>query len=429
MWQAFVALVQLLKLLDHLAWFLGRGALAGILWTILAVWRLALQCAGVDVDRKSRRGAFDRGDRRGANFGDAFATTEVPERIVLSSRGDANKLEAKMRGWMRWREDYDIDNILATPKPSFEVVKAFYPHALHGKTKSGHAIQMEAPGQFSKLIKALRDRGFEDPTRAVVEHVSFVMSYAFANVDPRDLPNGRILRIIDMSRMDLADTTYEAFMFLKTMASSVSIAFPERVHRVVIVNPPSGFGVLWSVFSPLASPSTLARVKVCKTTEEARRVLEEDMDPRDIPREYGGRCICCGKDGPGDKGGSPALASFRAIGGVDACPSASMSSCWRDDALERELWRDAAALNAGSSGGGGSRGSGRGRRGRSGDSKAGRGRSEAGTTPKFRKTNGRTRAEAGTGTKGGGSRRRTGVGVGGGGEGASGSEASGSWFW
>ena len=52
MWQAFVALVQLLKLLDRLAWFLGRGALAGILWTILAVWRLALQCAGLDVDRE-----------------------------------------------------------------------------------------------------------------------------------------------------------------------------------------------------------------------------------------------------------------------------------------------------------------------------------------------------------------------------------------
>ena len=65
MWQAFVALVQLLKLLDHLAWFLGRGALAGIVWTSLAVWRLALQCAGVDVDRKSRRGAHDRGPARG----------------------------------------------------------------------------------------------------------------------------------------------------------------------------------------------------------------------------------------------------------------------------------------------------------------------------------------------------------------------------
>ena len=81
------------------------------------------------------------------------------------------------------------------------------------------------------------------------QHVSFVMSYTFANVDPRALPNGRILRIIDMSRMDINDTTYEAFVFLKSMATCVSSAFPERVHRVVIVNPPAVFGLLWTVFS------------------------------------------------------------------------------------------------------------------------------------------------------------------------------------
>ena len=231
MWQAFVALVQLLKLLDHLAWFLGRGMLAGTLWTILACWKLALRCLGVDVDRAARRKA----DKSARGLDPvSLATTEVPERIVLSSRGDPQKLRTKMRGWMKWRADYDIDTILHSPKPSFELVKAFYPHALHGRTRRGHAIQMEAPGQFSTLIKALKSRGFADPTRAVVEHVSFVMSYTFANVDPRSLPNGRILRIIDMSRMDINDTTYEAFIFLKAMAGAVSIAFPERVHRVVI---------------------------------------------------------------------------------------------------------------------------------------------------------------------------------------------------
>ena len=261
MWQAFVALVQLLKLLDHLAWFLGRGMLAGTLWTILACWKLALRCLGVDVDRAARRKA----DKSARGLDPvSLATTEVPERIVLSSRGDPQKLRTKMRGWMKWRAEYDIDTILHSPKPSFELVKAFYPHALHGRTRRGHAIQMEAPGQFSTLIKALKSRGFADPTRAVVEvslflfslmalslflfpylgnwtdgvfcsqHVSFVMSYTFANVDPRSLPNGRILRIIDMSRMDINDTTYEAFIFLKAMAGAVSIAFPERVHRVVI---------------------------------------------------------------------------------------------------------------------------------------------------------------------------------------------------
>ena len=166
MWQAFVALVQLLKLLDHLAWFLGRGMLAGTLWTILACWKLALRCLGVDVDRAARRKA-DKASRGLDPV--SLATTEVPERIVLSSRGDPHKLRAKMRGWMKWRADYDIGTILHSPKPSFELVKAFYPHALHGRTRRGHAIQMEAPGQFSTLIKALKSRGFADPTRAVVE--------------------------------------------------------------------------------------------------------------------------------------------------------------------------------------------------------------------------------------------------------------------
>ena len=45
---------------------------------------------------------------------------------------------------------------------------------------------------------------------------------------------------------------------------------------------------MWSIFSPLASPSTLARVKVCRSIEESRSVLGEDMDIGDIPREYGG---------------------------------------------------------------------------------------------------------------------------------------------
>ena len=77
-------------------------------------------------------------------------------------------------------------------------------------------------------------RNWNDVVFCLSQHVSFVMSYTFANVDPRALPNGRILRIIDMSRMDINDTTYEAFIFLKAMEGAVSIAFPERVHRVVV---------------------------------------------------------------------------------------------------------------------------------------------------------------------------------------------------
>lgn len=193
---------------------------------------------------------------------------------------------------------------------------------------------------------------FEDPTKTVVEHVSFVMCYVFANVEPRDLPNGRLLRIVDMSRMDTRDTSYEAFMFLKAMASMVSVAFPERVHRVVIVNPPIVFGLIWSVFSPMASQATLARVRICQTTEEARQTLSEDLDLCDIPREYGGECDC-GNNKRGSRSGGGTRKRFSVEGRGRRgrtpmhCPIAQCSDCWRHSELEQDLWDRISELNGG----------------------------------------------------------------------------------
>ena len=91
-------------------------------------------------------------------------------------------------------------------------------------------------------------------------------------------------------------------------------------------------------------------------------MLGEDMDICDIPREYGGTCNCGG-------GGGEFLFLFeflfifiwaigmtwclctgnrlRRFGKYGECPSAAMSGCWRDSALERQLWRDAEGLNGG----------------------------------------------------------------------------------
>ena len=202
------------------------------------------------------------------------------------------KLRDKHLAWLSWHREHDVDAIFTTPKPAFACVKSYYPHAFHGVTRDGFAVQLEMPGQFPRLLDELRRRGHDDPTCAVVEHVSFVMCHAFDRLDAREFPEGRILRRGHMSRLGtpLSDTSYEAFTFLKAMASLSSAAFPERIHKVVIVNPPAVFGILWSVFSPMVSARTLARVRICRGVDEARDVLLEDLDLNDIPREYGGKC-------------------------------------------------------------------------------------------------------------------------------------------
>jgi hypothetical protein len=211
---------------------------------------------------------------------------------------------------------------------------------------------LEKPGRFPTLLAELRKRGFANPTRAVVEHVSFVMTHAFATIDNRDFPQGRILRIVDMSRLDLSDTGYEAYVFLKAMAHVSSVAFPERVHKVVIVNPPAAFNVLWGVFSPMVSQRTMARVRICKDTQSAKETLLEDLDIRDIPREYGGECECGARRRRKKNSGADET-SARDGGGarLRGCPSAECTSCWRDAPLEREFWDRVRLSNGGAHGG------------------------------------------------------------------------------
>ena len=289
---AFVALHGVVKFLDTVFWVFGKGLIAAALAVVGLVARAIL-----GEDAVAQTGAHGVADgRRGRDSRDEalaeLLSGPVDRRVSEAAKGDAKKLREKHSGWCEWYADHDVGTLLDREKPAFEIVKAFYPHAFHGVTKRGFAVQLEKPGRFPTLLAELRKRGFADPTRAVVEHVSFIMTHAFDAIDQRDFPLGRILRIVDMSRLDLSDTGYEAYVFLKAMAHVSSVAFPERVHKVVIVNPPAAFNVLWGVFSPMVSARTMARVRICKDTQSAKKALLEDLELRDIPREYGGECEC-----------------------------------------------------------------------------------------------------------------------------------------
>jgi hypothetical protein len=345
---AFVALHGVVKLLDTVFWVFGKGLIAAV---VAVVGLIARAILGEDAVAQTGAHVLTDGRRNRDSRDEALATLlsgPVDRRVSEAAKGDAKKLREKHAGWCEWYADHDVGTLLDREKPAFEIVKAFYPHAFHAKTRQGFAVQLEKPGRFPTLLAELRKRGFANPTRAVVEHVSFVMTHAFATIDNRDFPHGRILRIVDMSRLDLSDTGYEAYVFLKAMAHVSSVAFPERVHKVVIVNPPAAFNVLWGVFSPMVSQRTMARVRICKDTQSAKETLLEDLDIRDIPREYGGECECGARRRRKKNSGADET-SARDGGGarLRGCPSAECTSCWRDAPLEREFWDRVRLSNGG----------------------------------------------------------------------------------
>ena len=405
---AFVVLQGAVKFLDGLFWVFGKGVLSILAYVVASVARALLAA----MDAPPPRGGPSSGgggpsSPNDAKIGAPRAAPLDPDlipvspRVRLSSRGDAKKMRDKHAAHCAWRHKYDVANILQTPKPVFDVVKAYYPHAFHGRTKGRHAVQLERPGRFGDLLAAVRriPGHADDPADAVAAHVSFVLTHAFDKIDPRPLPNGRVLRVVDMSRLDASDTSFEAFAFLRVMAGVSSAAFPERVHRVVIVNPPSVFGLMWSAFSPLISKGTLARIRICKTPEETFEALEEDLDASDIPREFGGTCECAAPRGYARR--ARARGALGMDGGDDT-PLDRCGPCWKYDEHERRLRARVDELN-----GRVPRRGGRGARGRR--RRAGRRR----TTPPGRaKTRTRARRGAGGNDDAGGGEAATGPGPG-----------------
>jgi hypothetical protein len=87
--------------------------------------------------------------------------------------------------------------------------------------------------------------------------------------------------------------------------------FPERIEKLIIVNAPPGFSLLFSLVTQLMSKRTQSRVVVVDAGDEARRrkLLHEFVDPSQLPVEYDGTCTCPGEGG-----------------------------CWRNHPLEQQLW-------------------------------------------------------------------------------------------
>lgn len=62
-------------------------------------------------------------------------------------------------------------------------------------------------------------------------HFGFVEEYIWQVVDPRPLPLGTAIWIVDLGGMGLSDLGSEAFQFFKRMSVEVGMHYPERLYK------------------------------------------------------------------------------------------------------------------------------------------------------------------------------------------------------
>ena len=217
----------------------------------------------------------------------------------------------RMRACLRWRREVHMDEFLERPQPYFHLFKRLYPHCFHGLSRAGDVVFIEQAGCVRALARGLAATG-ATPTQAAL-HIGVIMEFLGTVLDPRPLPGGRAVRLVDVAGISFGDlASSEVRLLLRAAAALLSPYFPERVEALVMINAPPSFTLLWALVSPMVSRRTLARITVVEAGNTRKRdeVLQRLVAPDQLPVAYGGTCACAGEGG-----------------------------CMRQHPLERRLWK------------------------------------------------------------------------------------------
>lgn len=87
--------------------------------------------------------------------------------------------------------------------PHFRTLKAAFPHGILAMSKCGHAVFVMKIGVLKERYGDIEDAGLSNDD--IVRHLALVYEHIFTRIDPRDLPGGRIINIIDMNGLNVMD--------------------------------------------------------------------------------------------------------------------------------------------------------------------------------------------------------------------------------
>ncbi|GMF64901.1 unnamed protein product [Phytophthora lilii] len=176
-------------------------------------------------------------------------------RFIAGEKGDVEKGRARYLRTLEWRKENDIDNILVTPHPNFEIIKKYYPQYFHGRTRDGLPVYYERPGKID--LPALKREGLSIDD--LLRHYMYITEYLWRVVEPND--SGRSITVLDVTGIGMYDLGGEVLDFIKRASAFTGAHYPERSAHIFIINIPGWFNMIWRMVKPLIDPVTREKVR------------------------------------------------------------------------------------------------------------------------------------------------------------------------
>lgn len=203
-------------------------------------------------------------------------------RFIAAEKGDEEKGRQRYENTLQWRRENEIDSILVTPHPTFEIIKKYYPQYFHGRSKAGQPVYYERPGKID--LAALKREGLS--IEDLLRHYMYITEYLWRVIEPGD--TGRSLTVLDVTGIGMYDLGGEVLDFIKRASAFTGAHYPERSAHIFIINIPGWFNMIWRMVKPMIDPVTREKVHMLKGSAILRE-LETLIDLDNIPRDLGGK--------------------------------------------------------------------------------------------------------------------------------------------
>ncbi|KAG6612698.1 SEC14 cytosolic factor [Phytophthora cinnamomi] len=208
-------------------------------------------------------------------------------RFIAGEKGDVEKGRARYEATLEWRKENDIDNILVTSHPNFEIIKKYYPQYFHGRTRDGLPVYYERPGKID--LPALKREGLSIDD--LLRHYMYITEYLWRVLEPND--SGRSITVLDVTGIGMYDLGGEVLDFIKRASAFTGAHYPERSAHIFIINIPGWFNMIWRMVKPMIDPVTREKVHMLKGSAILRE-LETLIDLENIPADFGGEGAALG---------------------------------------------------------------------------------------------------------------------------------------
>lgn len=201
----------------------------------------------------------------------------IPGRFLRMQKGNRQKAMVALQATLKFRQEHAVDTILSRPHPQFDVCKLVLPHYFAGRDPTNHVIFVQRPGQIQMQLAEMNNITTDD----LLQHYIWTLEYCWNVLEPR--PDQTMTSVIDLEGLSFGGVK-QMFGFVKEFVNMMSLHYPQRSYKTLLINSPRWFHTLYRMISPILRESTKSKIQILSGGHKQRDILQEYLGDA-VPRE------------------------------------------------------------------------------------------------------------------------------------------------